>query len=100
MLRLNKILIMVLISFFVLLHGYYFQFGNGNDESTMIFIQVEDNVKDVYLGYWNSYIIKNDDSLWGTGLEIYKDFGIDGPVISESKIPTLYPLNTSFSAYG
>ena len=84
MLRLNKILIMVLISFFVLLHGYSFQFGNGNDESTMIFIQVEDNVKDVYLGYWNSYIIKNDDSLWGTGLEIYKDFGIDGPRIEKT----------------
>ena len=37
------------------------------DESTLIFIQVDDNVKQVACGYEHTFIIKNDGSLWGCG---------------------------------
>ena len=37
------------------------------NESTLIFIQVDDNVKQVACGYEHTFIIKNDGSLWGCG---------------------------------
>ncbi len=53
---------------------YSLQFGNGNDESSNVFIQVADNVKDFCLKNRASYIIKEDGSLWGTGQEVYWKF--------------------------
>ena len=85
MLRLNKLLCFITVLFVFLQQIYSFQYGNGNNESSMIFVKVADDVKDVVLGYWESYIIKNDNSLWGTGLEIYKKFGMNGEKI-EKKI--------------
>lgn len=54
---------------------YTLQFGNGKDESSTKFIQVASDVKDFCLDDFNtSYIIKKDDSLWGTGELVYNDF--------------------------
>ena len=85
MLRLNKVFILnlLILQIFPL---FPFQFGNGNNDSTTKFIKVADDVKDVYLGQWSSYIIKNDDSLWGAGFEIAKTFGISGDQIQKTFI--------------
>lgn len=55
------------------------QFGNGNDQSTTVFIKVQDGVRDVYLAPYATYIIKTDNTLWGTGEGVNRQFGIDGP---------------------
>lgn len=56
------------------------QFGNENDLSSTVFIKVQDDVRDVYLASYATYIIKNDNTLWGTGEGVNRQFGIDGPV--------------------
>lgn len=67
MLRLNKKNLVLLVLFFELQRIFSLQFGNGNDESSRKFIKVADDVKDFSIGLFTTYIIKNDDSLWGTG---------------------------------
>lgn len=74
MLSLNKRYIYFCFLFFYCLKGYTLQFGNGNDESSTVFIQVTDNVKDFCLSYYDTYIIKEDNTLWGTGNDVYRYF--------------------------
>lgn len=64
---------------FVLSNLYALQLGDGTTNSTMHFIKVAENVRDVYIGLYATYIVKNDNSLWGTGYNIYKKFGLNGP---------------------
>ena len=81
MLLLNNKKIKVLNLFLLILvsNSFALQFGNGNDESTTEFVKVTDDVKKVFCGNNNTLIIKNDNSLWGTGADIAYLFGLKGP---------------------
>ena len=55
--------------------AFCLQFGNGNDVYSTVFIQTVDGVKDFCVSdLFETYIIKQDDSLWSTGAYFYETF--------------------------
>ena len=50
--------------------NYYGQLGNGTVEHVFTPIKIMDNVKYYSSNLFNTYILKEDDTLWGSGLNI------------------------------
>ena len=57
----------------------YGQLGLGNVPSKSTFIQIitnTDDIKSVYCGYYYTFILKNDGTLWGCGQNIHSQLGL------------------------
>lgn len=87
MLLSNKKIFYFVSLIFIVSNVYSLQFGNGNDESSLVFIQVADQVKDFCIQNKNTYLIKDDDSLWGAGQSVSWSFkGTSGYIDSFEKL--------------
>lgn len=87
MLLLNKKYICIILLSTMFVDAFSLQFGNGNDESSTVFIQVAENVKDFFLHTRDSFIIKEDNTLWGTGQEVnWKFNGTDDYINTFEKL--------------
>ena len=59
----------------------YGQLGLGDKSSRTTFTKLTTNVNDIksiYCGYRHTFILKNDDTLWGCGLNDYGQLGLGG----------------------
>ena len=62
--------------FFISAEVFALQLGDGTKTDSKEFIHVMDNCKDVSIWDMATYVIKDDGSLWGTGVGVYKYFKI------------------------
>lgn len=82
MLKLDRKTLSMILILFITQNLFSLQFGNGNNESSTTFIKVADDVKDFTFDMYTTYILKNDNSLWGTGYFVYEDFYNEGSEIN------------------
>lgn len=47
------------------------QLGDGTREPSLVYKKVADHTKYVYNGIFATYIVKEDDTLWGTGYDLF-----------------------------
>ena len=62
------------------IYAYALQLGDGTKEDSLVFKKVMDDVKDVSLFSYNTFAVKNDGTLWGTGLNVQGWLGLDRPL--------------------
>lgn len=73
----KKVYIYILIfTFFT--NIFALQLGDGGEKDTLKFIKVEENAKSVISLVNATFIIKKDNSLWGTGYRIFRLLGMTG----------------------
>lgn len=69
--------------------NYALQLGDGTNKDTYIPIKVMEDVKEVCAeGYYNTFIIKNDNSLWATGYnpDNFLGVGVKGDIHTFMKV--------------
>ena len=60
-------------------YNYYGNLGLGDTTDRNTFTQITintDNIKEVYCGYYHTFILKNDGTLWGCGDNSYGELGL------------------------
>ena len=76
-------------------YNYYGSLGLGDTTNRNIFTQITTNtndIKSVYCGYYHTFILKNDGTLWGTGNNYSGQLGLGD--ITDRKIFTQITTNT------
>ena len=86
MLKSNKIKLTTLLCYLFALNFtiFSFQLGDGTDKSTLQFIKVFDKAKEVHSDSFTTFVIREDNTLWGTGFQLFKKFGVEGDEIVRS----------------
>ena len=86
MLKSNKIKLTTLLCYLLALNFtiFSFQLGDGTDKSTLQFIKVFDKAKEVHSDSFTTFVIREDNTLWGTGFQLFKKFGVEGDEIVRS----------------
>ena len=75
-------------------YNYYGSLGLGDTTNRNIFTQITTNtndIKSVYCGYYHTFILKNDGTLWGTGNNYSGQLGLGD--ITDRKIFTQVTTN-------
>lgn len=71
----KKLVLILIIRFFLLFDLVSLQLGNGNKENQLFPVKIMENVKQASASFSYSMIIKNDNTLWATGNNRYGQFG-------------------------